>query len=231
MPYEHASRLLVAEQSEDAVKTQNRNVLNNTHNRASNNTLSRADRSSPLEIVQVGAVMAPRQPDETAPLMAREGSRSSSLDEEEAAAIPPPARTEPDVDSNLMRRAGRILAFGVVATVIILLGLVGQFGGAAVARVELVAPQRGWPVAQRGAHARGDEFAERELGGAHERVAAVREASDHLQTPRRVRRREGVVRLAERFCIVFFRSRSARRCEAGRSRCPCVALLTPRPGW
>ena len=60
--------------------------------------------------------------------MAREGSRSSSLDEEEAAAISPPARSEPDVDSNLMRRAGRILAFGVVATVIILLGLVSQFG-------------------------------------------------------------------------------------------------------
>ena len=90
--------------------------------------------------------MAPRQPDETAPLMAREGSRSSSLDEEEAAAIPPPARTEPDVDSNLMRRAGRILAFGVVATVIILLGLVGQFGGAAVARVELGTPHDGMAV-------------------------------------------------------------------------------------
>ena len=78
--------------------------------------------------------------------MAREGSRSSSLDEEEAAAISPPARSEPDVDSNLMRRAGRILAFGVVATVIILLGLVSQFGGAAVARVELGTPHDGMAV-------------------------------------------------------------------------------------
>ena len=90
--------------------------------------------------------MASHQPDETAPLMAREGSRSSSLDEEEAAAISPPARTEPDVDSNLMRRAGRILAFGVVATVIILLGLVGQFGGAAISRVELGTPHDGMAV-------------------------------------------------------------------------------------
>ena len=78
--------------------------------------------------------------------MAREGSRSSSLDEEEAAAISPPARSEPDVDSNLMRRAGRILAFGVVATVIILLGLVSQFGGAAVSRVELGTPHDGMAV-------------------------------------------------------------------------------------
>jgi hypothetical protein len=90
--------------------------------------------------------MTPGQLDETAPLMAREGSRSSSLDEEEAAAISPPARSEPDVDSNLMRRAGRILAFGVVATVIILLGLVSQFGGAAVARVELGTPHDGMAV-------------------------------------------------------------------------------------
>ena len=90
--------------------------------------------------------MTPGQSDETAPLMAREGSRSSSLDEEEAAAISPPARSEPDVDSNLMRRAGRILAFGVVATVIILLGLVSQFGGAAVARVELGTPHDGMAV-------------------------------------------------------------------------------------
>jgi len=90
--------------------------------------------------------MTPGQSDETAPLMAREGSRSSSLDEEEAAAISSPARSEPDVDSNLMRRAGRILAFGVVATVIILLGLVSQFGGAAVARVELGTPHDGMAV-------------------------------------------------------------------------------------
>ena len=90
--------------------------------------------------------MAPRQPDETAPLMAREGSRSSSLDEEEAEAFPPSARTEPDVDSNVVRRAGRILAFGVVATVIILIGLVGQLGGATISRVELGTPHDGMAV-------------------------------------------------------------------------------------
>ena len=90
--------------------------------------------------------MSPLQPDETAPLMGHEGSRSSSLDEEEAAAFPPSARTEPDVDSNVVRRAGRILAFGVVATVIILIGLVGQLGGATISRVELGTPHDGMAV-------------------------------------------------------------------------------------
>jgi len=81
--------------------------------------------------------------DEKEPLIAREGSRASSLDDEEAAEIRPTSTTEPEVDSGLLRRAGRILAFGVVATVIILLGLVGRFGVAAVTRVELGVPHEG----------------------------------------------------------------------------------------
>ena len=82
---------------------------------------------------------------EETPLMARSGSRSSSLDEEECAEVAPP---EPEVDSNLLRRAGRILAFGIVATVIILLGVVGHVGGgdAVAARVELGVPHQGMAV-------------------------------------------------------------------------------------
>lgn len=86
--------------------------------------------------------------EEAEPLMPREGSRASSLDEEEAAEISPrrPSTTEPEVDSNLLRRAGRIFAFGVVATVIILLGVVGTFGQDAVTRVKLGVPHEGMAV-------------------------------------------------------------------------------------
>ena len=66
---------------------------------------------------------------EAEPLIPRRGSRGSSLDaaEDELRDAPPPADApELDVDSTLLSRARYIFAFGIVATVIILLGVVAS---------------------------------------------------------------------------------------------------------
>ena len=67
---------------------------------------------------------------EATPLIPRAGGRASSdSDEEEARESPrqhPPASAGEETETNLTARAGKIFAFGIVATVIILLGVVSS---------------------------------------------------------------------------------------------------------